>query len=204
MAALATITALYGMLPKKAKKALRTRLVGEIMGTGNGDGLIDGVLKNASREINGPSEEDKKRYEADVKERLKPYKKTFLQDALYGGASAGADVFKGVQDYRAVKDSLLGDALLAMSHIADSPGYVNPLTAAVAPMAAAQKVKSAGNQILGDTAHKAIHDIADTLREGAERRLSTELLIRENPNAGFYDYNRHRSNVYNNQRGRNY
>lgn len=204
MAALATITALYGMLPKKAKKALRARLVGEIMGTGNGDGLIDGVLKNASREINGPDAEDKEKHESEVQERLKPYRKTFGQDVMYGLTSAGADLAKGVFDYKAAKDSLLGDALLSMSHIADSPGYVNPLTAAVAPMVAAQKVKGIGNQIIGDTAHKTIHDIADPLREGAERRLSTELLIRENPNAGFYDYNRHRSNVYNKQSGRNY
>lgn len=198
MPALATIATMYQLLPASAKKALRKKVVDNIMGTpGKNDGLIDAALKKANQEFNGLSEKE-------VAERMKPYKKTVLQDAIYGSAMGASDLLKGAFDYKAVKDSLLGDALLSMSHIADSPGYVNPLTAAVAPTAAAYKAKGAGRQIAGDTAYNAIRDLANPIREGAERRLSTELLIRENPNAGFYDYNRHRSNIYNKGSGRNY
>lgn len=197
MDALSTISSIYDMLPKKGKAALRAKLFSHLMGSNGSDGLLDSLLGKADEQVNGISDKD-------VEERMKPYKKTILQDILYGGASAGADIFKGYKNYQATKESLLGDALLAMSHMTDSPGYSNPLTAAMAPVYAAQKIKGVGHQLTGDTAHKAIHDIADPLREGAERRLSTELLIRENPNAGFYDYNRHRSNIYNRGSGRNY
>lgn len=198
MASLTSLAAIYERLPKSAKKALQKKVAGYVMGTpGKDDGISGAMMKRASQEVGGLSEDE-------VKERLKPYKKSFKQDLGYGAASAAADLVKGVFDYKAIKNLTLGDALLAMSHIADSPGYVNPLTAAVSPAVAAQTVKGAKNKITGDTVHKMVHDIVEPLREGAERRLSTELLIRENPNAGFYDYNRHRSNVYNNQSRRNH
>lgn len=187
---------IYEALPKGAKKYIKNKIVGDLVKEG---GALSspklGSLWNKSATPVDPVLDDKV-----VAERMKPYQKGLWKDVLYGVGSAAGDLIEGAGDIVGTRQSLLGDALSALSHVADSPGYVNPLNAAVAPISIGKKRSGYTLQKAGEVVNTALHDVIDPLKKHRDLMRNAELLIRERPNTGFYNWERHEDYVGNPRR----
>ena len=131
-------------------------------------------------------DEAQKQTDAAVKEQMEHYKRTpmqTVQDNLLSGLGTGARAAgKGFNIY----NSLLGDALLAISQGVKSQGYDNAFAAAPA-YAMGRKARGA----IGDIALGAVGDILSNtgrdLKYEREKDKETELLLRSRPSGQFYD-----------------
>lgn len=187
---------IYEALPAGAKKYIKNKIVGDLV---KDDGALSspklGSLWNKSATTVDPVLDDKV-----VASRMKPYQKGLWKDVLYGVGSAAGDIIEGAGDVIGTRQSLLGDALSALSHVADSPGYVNPLNAAVAPISIGRKMSGYTAKKFGEVANTALHDVIDPLKKHRDLMRNAELLIRERPNTGFYNWERHEDYVGNQRR----
>ena len=187
-----TVLSNYNKLDKDKKREifkvlLKDPAIKEMTGLDKSDSKKGGA-KEVAKSADDASE-------AALLKGRKALKKSFLPtlgggivDAFGTGVEAAGDIY-------GAKESLLGDALLAMTGLYNSPGYVNPAASGMAPIAAAQKAKGYGFQRGGQAVNDAIHAIKDPLERRADENRSIELLLTEKPNTGYYDLQRHRESV---------
>jgi hypothetical protein len=121
-----------------------------------------------------------------LNEAMKKYKRTAGQTAFDLAVPAvGTAAKAGTTAYNAYQ-SLLGDALLAVSQGLQSQGFDNPM--ALVPAAAlATKAKGAVAATLGDAANTIAQGIAQDVKYNREKDKATELLISQNPSGQFFD-----------------
>lgn len=121
-----------------------------------------------------------------LNEAMKKYKRTAGQTAFDLAVPAvGTAAKAGTAAYN-VYQSLLGDALLAVSQGLQSQGFDNPM--ALVPAAAlATKAKGAVSATLGDAANTIAQGIAQDVKYNREKDKATELLMSQNPSGQFFD-----------------
>ena len=130
--------------------------------------------------------EQPKRSEAEIQEELNHYKRTPRQaisdNVLSSLGTAARTAGKSINAY----DSLLGDALLAVSEGVGSKGFDNPF-AMTAALGAGKKARGTVNDTLFSGAGKIVEDIGSDIKNEREKEREAELLLRERPSGQFYD-----------------
>ena len=188
MIPLGQLIALVNAIPEDQRNELLETLGGALKGTDEEKGIIDLALENSKQSLTAPTEKE-------IQENLKRYKVGKKEAIGHGLAKGLADISEIAGNTYGGYQSLLGEALLSMSHLADSPGYVNPLTAAVAPVVAGNAARGLVSQGLGKGVANTIRNIDSEIQKADDMNRNTELLIRENPNTGYYNLQRHRETV---------
>lgn len=193
-------------------KQFQELLHGESEGEGKGKGgLYDTLLQQAKAELekNKPlTDEEKKQLEeeakkaakqearqeakqkqlekAELEKEIKGYKRTTGQAILDNVLQSTGTISKGAGKAFGAYNSLLGDALIAISNGITTPGYSNPLFMMPA-LAAGKKARGAIGNIAGDTAGTVFQDVGRDLRYNREKDKMTEMMLKHDLNGASID-----------------
>lgn len=127
--------------------------------------------------------------EENIQNELSRYKRSTGQaiaDNVLQGLGTAA---KGAGSAWNAYHGLLGDALLASSQAAQSPGYANPFVM-VPTIAAGRKAAGQVGGIIGDTIGTILQDVGQDIKSEREKEREVELLLRQHPSGQFYDARR--------------
>lgn len=152
----------------------------------NGDGQ-GGMFEKA---LNGRFDDKKPRMSDDeVKKAMGSYKRKGWQTVLDNVLPTVGTTVQTIGDVGNVRNSLLGDALLAMSSAIQQPGFANPLPL-MPVVAAGKKARGGIEHLLGTGVNNIATDISKDIKHNREKENEAELLLRERPSGQFYDARR--------------
>lgn len=152
----------------------------------NGDGQ-GGMFEKA---LNGQFDDKKPRMSDDeVKKAMGSYKRKGWQTVLDNVLPTVGTTVQTIGDVGNVRNSLLGDALLAMSNAIQQPGFANPLPL-MPVVAAGKKARGGIEHLLGTGVNTIATDISKDIKHNREKENEAELLLRERPSGQFYDARR--------------
>ena len=130
--------------------------------------------------------------EGQVDDIMKKLKGGIGWDIGFGLADAASDAVETMYNKKAIRNSLLGEAMSNMHHRMSSPGYVNIMEGAEQPIVSALKAKAADQQATGQLISNVIQDIKDPLKERRDRNRQTQEELVMQPNTGYYELSRSR------------
>lgn len=130
--------------------------------------------------------EQPRRSDDEIEEEMKRYRRNGWQVAtdniIPALGTAARTVGKGMNAY----NSLLGDALIAVSNGVQSQGFDNPF-AMTAALAAGKKARGAAIDVIGSGLGEIADNVSKDIKSEREKEREAELLLRERPSGQFYD-----------------
>jgi len=126
------------------------------------------------------------RSEEEIQAEMLRYRRNPFQMAVDTVLPAAANIAKGAGTAAKGYNSLLGNALMAVSQGLQSPGFSNPFAMAPA-MAAGAQAKGLVQEAAGDTIHDTLKYWANDLKSNREKEQNIELLLREHPSGAYYE-----------------